>query len=223
MNDYSFLINPSVTNPSYLLNKGTVGSASQTQTAPDTQDDLPDFRELMTLMMLNSLSNSLGGDSSGMGQNTGLDINSLIAPLMMSMLEKLMAAQVTQADTAPSIPQGRPVGGNVTQESHTGHIALDFGIPVGTNVNSTMSGKVIYAGWNNEGYGNLVIVENGPYRTYYAHLSEIPVQIGQQVAAGDLIGASGNTGNSTGPHLHYEIRLNGQQIDPTSYTLNPGG
>jgi murein DD-endopeptidase MepM/ murein hydrolase activator NlpD len=119
----------------------------------------------------------------------------------------------------PATPHGRPVGGVLTQGSHAGHIALDFGIPVGTQVHSSMEGKVVYAGWNNEGYGNLVIVENGSYKTYYAHLSQIPVSIGQQVKAGETIGLSGNTGNSTGPHLHYEVRKDGAQINPTSFTL----
>jgi murein DD-endopeptidase MepM/ murein hydrolase activator NlpD len=82
-----------------------------------------------------------------------------------------------------------------------------------------MDGKVVYAGWNDDGYGNLVIVENGPYRTYFAHLSKIPVDLGQQVRAGSVIGLSGNTGNSTGPHLHYEVRKNGQHINPASFTL----
>jgi murein DD-endopeptidase MepM/ murein hydrolase activator NlpD len=82
-----------------------------------------------------------------------------------------------------------------------------------------MDGKVISAGWNNQGYGNLVIVENGSYRTYYAHLSSIPVSVGDSVTAGTTIGLSGNTGNSTGPHLHYEIRKDNVPIDPTSMTL----
>ncbi len=118
-----------------------------------------------------------------------------------------------------STPSGRPVGGVVTQYPHSGHMAFDFGVPVGTPVRGTMDGKVIYAGWNDQGYGNLVIVENGPYRTYYAHLSSIPVQLGDQVAAGDTVGLSGNTGNSTGPHLHYEVRYNMQAVDPTPFTL----
>ena len=83
---------------------------------------------------------------------------------------------------------------------------------------------MVYAGWNNQGYGNLVIVENGPYKTYYAHLSEIPVQVGQTVQAGQVIAYSGNTGNSTGPHLHYEVRVNGQRVDPSPYlqSWSPG-
>jgi murein DD-endopeptidase MepM/ murein hydrolase activator NlpD len=82
-----------------------------------------------------------------------------------------------------------------------------------------MNGKVISAGWNNQGYGNLVIVENGSYRTYYAHLSSIPVSAGDVVTAGTTIGLSGNTGNSTGPHLHYEIRKDNVPINPTAVTL----
>jgi murein DD-endopeptidase MepM/ murein hydrolase activator NlpD len=77
----------------------------------------------------------------------------------------------------------------------------------------------VHAGWNNQGYGNLVIVENASYRTYYAHLSSIPVSVGDLVTAGTSIGLSGNTGNSTGPHLHYEIRKNNLPTDPTSVTL----
>lgn len=118
-----------------------------------------------------------------------------------------------------SVPSGRPVGGVLTQGYTSSHNGLDFGIPIGTNVHSSMDGTVIYAGWNNQGYGNLVIVENGAYKTYYAHLSEIPVSVGESVRAGDVIGLSGNTGNSTGPHLHYEIRKNGVNIDPTNITL----
>lgn len=126
------------------------------------------------------------------------------------------SAQNAQCDE----PTGKPVDGVLTQSFHTGHTGLDFGIPLGTPVKSTMNGKVVYAGWNNEGYGNLVIVQNGAYKTYYAHLSSIPVQVGQQVQAGSVIGISGSTGNSTGPHVHYEIRLNGQPIDPATRTLN---
>lgn len=119
-----------------------------------------------------------------------------------------------------ALPEGRPVGGGLTQKYHNRHFGLDFGVPVGTDVKSTMPGKVVYAGWNNEGYGNLVIVENGPYQTYYAHLSNIPVKVGDAVSSGQVIGLSGNTGNSTGPHLHYEIRRDGTPIDPTSRTLS---
>jgi murein DD-endopeptidase MepM/ murein hydrolase activator NlpD len=178
----------------------------------------------------------LSGGGLDSSQQSNSSITDLMAPLMMMMLlEKLVEGQMiqepttatataenltqTQGDSQP-IPSGRPVGGVLTQEYHTGHNGLDFGVPVGTPVAATMDGKVIYAGWNNQGYGNLVIVENGGYKTYYAHLSSIPIAVGDSVTAGATIGLSGNTGNSTGPHLHYEIRKDNFAIDPTAATLN---
>ncbi len=191
-----------------------------------------DFQNLLAAMMLS------GG---GLGSNP-LAGSDLLPPLLLILLEQLIARQA-EPNTPPGtmaastlstglafspfgtgepspVPWGRPVGGRLTQAYHAGHNGLDFGVPVGTPVRSTMDGRVIYAGWNDQGYGNLVIVENGPYRTYYAHLSSIPVSVGQQVSAGTVIGLSGNTGNSTGPHLHYEIRIHQKAIDPTDVTLN---
>jgi murein DD-endopeptidase MepM/ murein hydrolase activator NlpD len=158
--------------------------------------------------------------------------------MMIILLEKLVEGQIEQetpsatqaatpqetttastAQAQKSEPSGRPVGGVLTQNYHSGHNGLDIGVPVGTKVEATMDGNVVYAGWNNQGYGNLVIVANGSYKTYYAHLSSIPVSVGDTVTAGTTIGLSGNTGNSTGPHLHYEIRKDGVAIDPTSATL----
>ena len=146
----------------------------------------------------------------------GSSTSDMLQPLIMMMITKLFGADASSLSINASMPQGTPLNGVLTQTSHEGHVALDFGVPVGTNVRTTMAGKVTYAGWNNEGYGNLVIVENGPYKTYYAHLSEIPVKVGQTVMEGDRVGLSGNTGNSTGPHLHYEIRKNGIAINPLS-------
>ncbi len=191
--------------------------------------------------LLSSSSSSSGSGSSGMGSD-------LMAPLMLMLFEQLLASQVQQDSTGQSTgqtntvnqassvsqtsnqttanasdldePSGAPVNGVLTQGYHDGHYGLDLGVPTGTDVKSTMNGKVVYAGWNDQGYGNLVIVQNGPYETYYGHLSSVPVQVGQEVQAGSVIGISGSTGNSTGPHVHYEIRYNDQTIDPTQRTLN---
>lgn len=150
---------------------------------------------------------------------TSLDVENitstnLINPIMMLMFQKLFGIENPIQLNIDNSPQGSPVNSVLTQTSREGHIALDFGVPVGTSIKSTMDGKVTFAGWNAEGYGNLVIVENGEYQTYYAHLSEIPVTVGQYVSSSEIIGISGNTGNSTGPHLHYEVRKNGVAIDP---------
>jgi murein DD-endopeptidase MepM/ murein hydrolase activator NlpD len=110
-----------------------------------------------------------------------------------------------------------PVHGRLTQGYTSTHHGLDFGVVVGTPVRSTIEGTVAFAGWSEAGYGNLVIVENGPYKTYYGHLSDIPVTVGQTIQKGEVIGLSGNTGKSSGPHVHYEIRRNHVQIDPNTF------
>lgn len=157
--------------------------------------------------------------------DSGLGLSMLMMPVMMNLLERMQSNQLYQqvsqsTQQLQANPSGMPAAGRLTQGYHASHHGLDFGMKVGTPIQTTMAGKVVYAGWNNEGYGNLVIVENGPYSTYYGHLSSIPVSVGDWVSNGEVIGLSGNTGNSTGPHLHYEVRLNGKTIDPTSITLN---
>jgi hypothetical protein len=119
-------------------------------------------------------------------------------------------------------PGGLPGGGTwrITQLFHpSDHPGVDFGIPIGTPIQSTIGGEVTYAGWNTQGYGNLVIVQNGPVTTLYGHLSGISVHAGQIVSPGALLGLSGNSGNSTGPHLHYEVRVNGVPVDPLTATF----
>lgn len=115
-------------------------------------------------------------------------------------------------------PAGWPVAGGVlTQYFHSYHRAIDIGIPLFTPVVATHSGVVKFAGWRTDGYGNLIIIENGPFITYYAHLSDFNVVTGQTVGRGTLIGWSGSTGNSSGPHIHYEIRVNGREVDPLTF------
>src|SRR4051794_8923760 len=95
------------------------------------------------------------------------------------------------------------------------HPGLDFPAPPGTGVFAARSGRVTWAGWWAGGYGNLVSVANGNgVRTMNAHLSSIAVRRGQRVATGTLVGRVGSTGLSTGPHLHFELRLRGAAIDP---------
>lgn len=108
-----------------------------------------------------------------------------------------------------------PVYGWITQSYRTGHSGLDIGAWAGTPVTAADRGVVIRAGWSNAGYGNFVVIDHKiDYLTLYAHLSEILVVEGQVVAQGQLIGRVGSTGNSTGPHLHFEVRDFGQRVDP---------
>jgi murein DD-endopeptidase MepM/ murein hydrolase activator NlpD len=165
----------------------------------------------------------LAGDASGLlnaasavsaGGSTSLEMLMMLG--LVAVLERLLDLQgVPEAPTAASGPAALwPVAGRLTQDFHAGHGGIDIAVPVGTPIKSTMAGEVVYAGWNDQGYGNLVIVQNGRNRTYYAHLDEILIRRGDQVGTGTVVGLSGNTGNSTGPHLHYEVRLDGIAIDP---------
>lgn len=100
------------------------------------------------------------------------------------------------------------------------HKGIDIANVIGTPVWATAKGTVAFAGWDS-GYGNSVVLNHANnISTRYAHMSRIEVKVGQQVSRGDKIGAVGNTGRSTGPHLHYEVRIGGVPTDPMRYILN---
>lgn len=97
------------------------------------------------------------------------------------------------------------------------HHGQDFSAPMGTPVYATGSGKIIYQGYD-KGYGNFIKIDHGyGYQTIYGHLSEFKSKLGQEIKRGDLIALSGNTGYSTGPHLHYEIHLYGKVENPLHF------
>ncbi|QIP83361.1 peptidoglycan DD-metalloendopeptidase family protein [Streptomyces sp. Tu 2975] len=111
----------------------------------------------------------------------------------------------------------RKAGSSWSSGYHTG---VDFAVPTGTSVKAVASGKVVSAGWGGA-YGYEIVIRHGDGRySQYAHLSALTVRAGQQVSAGQRIARSGSTGNSTGPHLHFEIRTGpgyGSDIDPLAY------
>lgn len=111
-----------------------------------------------------------------------------------------------------------PASGVLTQGYWYAHRAIDIGASVGTAIIASDAGYISFAGWTDIGYGYLIVINhaNG-YQTYYAHLSNIFVSEGEMVYAGQVIGAMGSTGNSTGPHLHFEIRYNGYPTNPRIY------
>ena len=97
------------------------------------------------------------------------------------------------------------------------HQGMDFTAPTGTEIFATGNARVEFTGWK-QGYGNTVILDHGyGYKTLYAHLYKSLVRKGQKVRRSDIIALVGNTGKSTGPHLHYEVRLNGKPVDPRNY------
>ncbi len=101
------------------------------------------------------------------------------------------------------------------------HAGIDFRAATGTRVYASKAGRVIFAG-RRGGYGKIVGIEHeGNFTTWYGHLSRIRVKVGQTVSQGRVIGLSGNTGISTGPHLHFEIRYKGRSEKPTKYITIP--
>ncbi|MCP3822333.1 M23 family metallopeptidase [Streptomyces sp. A3M-1-3] len=119
------------------------------------------------------------------------------------------------------------LGGNMWSQKHSGQ---DYAVPVGTSVKAAGSGTVVKAGPNGGGdgpaYGNAVVIKhsNGKY-SQYAHLSKIKVSIGQKVKTNQQIALSGNTGNSSGPHLHFEIRTTpnyGSAVNPVAFLRSAG-
>lgn len=121
----------------------------------------------------------------------------------------MFAWPVTGTITSPFGWRSNPFGGS--PEFHQG---LDIAAPSGTTVTAAAGGTVIMAQWYG-GYGNYILIDHGGgYSTGYGHLSAIYVSQGQSVSRGQAIGAVGSTGQSTGPHLHFEVRINGKPVDP---------
>jgi len=165
---------------------------------------------------------------------TGVSFNNLRPPdyaiepgmkLIVAGGEKPYVPKVVTS-YAGAVPEGArgtgrfqwPVLGTITQGYWWGHRAIDIGAGTGSPVYAADGGFVSFAGWTDIGYGNLIVVDhaNG-YATYYAHLSGFRVYVGQRVTRGQLIGVVGSTGNSSGPHLHFEIRLNYSLLNPRGY------
>ena len=176
----------------------------------DAQLSLPGLRAAST------------GSTPGL-MSVGPSLNFLQLELLLAraLLDQAGLAFSSTDESLRRVPTGLPGAGRITQHFQPGHNGIDIAMPVGTPIEAKQSGQVLYSGWNDEGYGNLVIVENESYRTYYAHLNSVPVQKGDFVNAGTIIGLSGNTGNSTGPHLHYEVRYNGIPVPPLGAVTSP--
>ncbi|MFF7855026.1 peptidoglycan DD-metalloendopeptidase family protein [Streptomyces sp. NPDC007904] len=118
---------------------------------------------------------------------------------------------------------GYKVAGSMWSSGY--HTGVDFAVPAGTSLKAVGSGTVVSAGWAGA-YGNQVVIQLADgYYAQYAHLSSLSVSAGQTVSGGQQVGLSGSTGNSTGPHLHFEIRTSpnyGSDVDPVSYLRSKG-
>jgi murein DD-endopeptidase MepM/ murein hydrolase activator NlpD len=158
-----------------------------------------------------------------------------LADASAQLAAKIQAAQASDSGSAPpgdtttgaSAPSGPPasfiwpVSGPITSPFGmrwgTLHPGIDIGVPTGTPIHAAAAGKVIWCGWMS-GYGNLVMIDHGGgLASLYGHQSSIAASCGESVAQGQVIGYSGCTGFCTGPHVHFEIRVNGSPVDPLGY------
>jgi murein DD-endopeptidase MepM/ murein hydrolase activator NlpD len=143
-----------------------------------------------------------------------------------SIAARIRAAQANrQAGSPTATPSSAgliwPVNGPITSPFGWRwgrmHQGIDIGVGMGTPIKAAAAGTVIYCGWES-GYGNLTVIDHGGnLATAYGHQSSIAVACGQQVSQGDVIGYVGCTGHCTGPHLHFEVRINGEPVDPLGY------
>ncbi|HST38341.1 MAG TPA: peptidoglycan-binding protein [Conexibacter sp.] len=158
----------------------------------------------------------------------GLSVDGVAGPATLAALRnRNLTAAPTGSDGVPTgaVAFLRPVAGAIGDgfgypggRKHTG---LDFPASTGTPIGAAGRGIVGFAGWNSGGYGNLVVVRHRlGYETWYAHMSRIGVSVGQAVAGGSVLGWVGSTGHTTGPHVHFEVRLFGTPIDPVPRLLN---
>jgi murein DD-endopeptidase MepM/ murein hydrolase activator NlpD len=149
--------------------------------------------------------------------------------------DEVMELASRKTEMLMSIPSIQPVANNDLKKVASGfgyrthpiykihhfHTGLDFTASIGTEIYATGNGRVIKVESDYRGYGNHVIIEHGyGYQTLYAHMSKFAVRPGQSVKRGDLIGYVGNSGTSTGPHLHYEVIKNGNKVNPINFFYN---
>ena len=143
------------------------------------------------------------------------------APVEQDASGNVVAFAPGQAGSCGSVSGGgtfwtNPLpNGTYVRGFYAGHSGIDISAPEGTPILAANGGPVLYAGWNSWGYGNTVVIGHGPYSTLYGHMSSTAVACGTTVSAGQVIGYVGSTGNSSGPHLHFEIRYQNVPQDPS--------
>ena len=146
-------------------------------------------------------------------------------------LEELINIGKTQEERLMCIPAIQPISNKDLRRTASGygmridpiyrtrrfHAGMDFSAKVGTDIYATGNGVVTFSGWK-QGYGNCLVIDHGfGYETLYGHMNKFKARVGQKVKRGEVIGYVGNTGKSTGPHLHYEVIVRGKNDNPAKY------
>lgn len=154
-------------------------------------------------------------------QSTSLDAVAHLALTKQNMLASIPAIQPVSNKDLTRLASGFGMRMHPIHKINKFHAGMDFTAKTGTDIYATGDGTVIFADYATNGYGIHVIIDHGyDYQTLYAHLDELKVRRGQKVKRGDLIGLVGNTGLSSGPHLHYEVHKNGEAVDPANFYFN---
>jgi murein DD-endopeptidase MepM/ murein hydrolase activator NlpD len=152
----------------------------------------------------------------GFQSSAGLTVDGLVGSATLGALRRGRSGTGTPTDPVRFLrPVRAPITDGFGRRWGRMHTGIDFPAPSGTSVGAAGRGVVRFAGWNTGGYGYLVVIGHRlGFESWYAHLSRVATSPGQAVVGGTRIGYVGSTGHSTGPHLHFEVRLNGTPIDP---------
>lgn len=194
---------------------GTLSSRSGSRPTPEPQDKTTDLSlEQNYVRTVNEFvaADKRVSDAEGFNEH----LSKKVSEMQDYLLAYPSILPVEGRITCPMGERDNPFGGK-KKEYHSG---LDMAAPTGTDVKATGKGRVIFSGAKG-GYGNLVIIDHGfDLKTYYAHNSRLLVEVGDRVERGDIIAKSGSTGRSTGPHVHYEVRIKDIPKDPLDFALN---
>lgn len=151
--------------------------------------------------------------------------------IQSNSLEELIAMGKNQEEKSKCVPAIQPISNKDLRRTASGygiridpiyrtprfHSGMDFSARIGTEIYATGNGVVTFAGWK-QGYGNCLMIDHGyGFETLYGHMSKFKARVGQKVTRGEVIGEVGNTGKSTGPHLHYEVIVRGKHDNPSKY------
>jgi murein DD-endopeptidase MepM/ murein hydrolase activator NlpD len=198
---------------------------------------VPDSARVKLIEQKKEIAKIKGMDDDAFGKDIADQLNNISARIAYQVnsydaISKLIS---NQSEKLASMPAIQPVSNKQLNRIASGfgmridpvygtpkmHKGLDFTAPQGTPIYATGNGVVKIAGYSEGGYGNHVVINHGyGYETLYGHMVKVKARAGQRVKRGEVIGWVGNTGKSTGPHCHYEVHINGEEVNPVFFFYN---